>query len=88
MGSFTAGNQNVSCISEEVAGVSGAGVIYIRIFWDDGLEEYDYEFGFAEVLPSEEQEIYITLASLSSSEALSQVWTDGEILFINGAYVA
>lgn len=81
-GSFTAGSSNISCDSEMVA-VSGAGVVYLRIYYD---EEYLYEFGFASTLPSADDEIYITLASISADGTPAQVWTDGAITYLNGSY--
>ncbi len=81
-GSFTAGASNVTCISDQVI-VLGAGVIYIRIFY---TTEYDYEYDFAEVLPSVAGEIYITLATVSADGTIAQVWTDGAITYLNGSY--
>jgi hypothetical protein len=81
-GSFTAGSSNVSCIAEEIA-VSGSGVVYLRIFY---TASYQYAFGFAAILPSVDQEIYIALASIDDGTP-AQVWTDGAITYLNGSYV-
>jgi hypothetical protein len=80
-GSFTAGSSNISCAATELT-ITGDEVVYIRIYWDD---EYKYEFGVAETLPSVDQEIYITLASIDADGNISQVWTDGTIN-LNGKY--
>lgn len=81
-GSFTAGSSNVSCIAEEIA-VSGSGVVYLRIFY---TASYQYAFGFAAILPSVDQEIYIALASIDEGTP-AQVWTDGAMTDLNRSYV-
>jgi hypothetical protein len=84
-GSFTAGSSNISCDATELA-FTGSGVVYLAIWYDDGLEDYDYEFGFAATLPSVDQEIYRTLASVADGVP-SQVWMDGAMTDLNGSYV-
>jgi hypothetical protein len=81
-GSFTAGASNISCTATEVA-VSGAGVVYIRIYY---TTSYQYAFGFAATLPSVTGEIYITLASVAADGTPAQVWVDGAITYLNGSY--
>lgn len=85
-GVVTVGITNLNCISQDVADVDGVGVIYIRIFYDQLLEEYDYEFLFATTLPSVEQEVFIALATVSATGVIGQQWTDGTIN-LNGQYV-
>ena len=84
-GSFTAGSRNVSCTATELT-VSGAGVVYIRIYKSGST--YQYEFGFAATLPSVVREIFKALASTNADGVPAQVWTGGAITDINGSYVA
>ena len=81
-GSFTVGSSNITCTATEVS-VSGPGVVYLRIYY---RTSYYYAFGFAETLPSVNQEIYITLASIADGVP-AQVWTGGAITYLNGSYV-
>jgi hypothetical protein len=84
-GSFTAGSSNISCTATELT-VSGAGVVYIRIYKSGST--YRYEFAFAATLPSVVREIYKPLASTNADGVPAQVWTGGAITDINGSYVA
>jgi hypothetical protein len=80
-GSFTAGSSNVSCTATELT-VSGEGVVYLRIYY---TTSYQYEFGFAARLPSVNQEIYRTLASIADGVP-AQVWTGGAMDDLNRSY--
>lgn len=90
-GTFIAGEFTVECDATEIA-VSGDGYVYIRIFYDSDLEEYDYEFLFDTTIPTVLQEVNIELANISApvSPALigkiNQTWQDNQIN-LNGQYV-
>lgn len=81
-GSFTAGSSNVSCTATELS-VSGSGVVYLRIYY---TTSYQYEFAFAATLPSVQQEIYRTLATINTDGVPSQVWTGGAMTDLNSSY--
>lgn len=80
-GYFIAGS-TYQCDYDEVE-ATGAGVIYIRIYFDT---TYKYQFIFSATVPTTVQEVFIPLASIYADKTIGQAWTDGTIN-LNGQHV-